>query len=393
MDERSFQNEFKELDSSYFEISSTFKDSMKAAISDQLVYLSNPSSYAALLGVAETAVSPPDDGTVYTGKGGLALLFLKLGELEKAGELAKESLERVSNSKVTFLCGFSGPLAILTVVEAKRGRTVNLGPILGLADQVCSLPSSLPDELLYGRAGYLFTLLFLRSEVSPDLVASTLVRRVVGTILESGRNMSREVGSRAPLMWAWHDKVYYGAAHGLAGILALLLQAKDHLTPCELVEQVKPTVDYLVNTAFPSGNFPSSKGNDKDRLVHWCHGAPGLIPLLLLAHQTWGGDHYLNVAKKAGKLVWERGLLKKGCGLCHGSAGNGYALLHLHKVTGDPVWLYRATCFASWCTNLARPDTVRADRPLSLFEGLAGTCYFLNEMLSPATAKFPCLLI
>lgn len=393
MDDRSFPNEFEELVSAQFEISVSFKESMKTALSDQVVYLSNPSSYAALLGVAERAVDPPDDGTVYTGKAGLALLFLKLGELERAGDLARESLERVSNSKVTFLCGFSGPLAILAVVESRRGRTVNLAPILSLADQVCSVPSSLPDELLYGRAGYLFTLLYLRAEVGVDSVPSTLLRRVVDSILQSGRDMSREVGSRAPLMWAWHDKVYYGAAHGLAGILAMLLQAKEHLTPCELLEQVKPTVDYLVNTAFPSGNFPSSKGNDKDRLVHWCHGAPGLIPVLLLAHRVWGGDQYLDPAKKAGQLVWERGLLKKGGGLCHGTAGNGYALLHLHLVTGDPVWLYRASCFATWCTNLARPDTVRADRPLSLFEGLAGTSYFLNEMLSPATAKFPCLLI
>ena len=69
-----------------------------------------------------------------------------------------------------------------------------------------------------------------------------------------------EVGSRAPLMWAWHDKVYFGAAHGLAGILGVLLQAREHITPAELEEQLKPTLDYLVNTAFLSGNFPSSKG-------------------------------------------------------------------------------------------------------------------------------------
>ena len=61
-------------------------------------------------------------------------------------------------------------------------------------------------------------------------------------------------------MWAWHDKVYYGAAHGLAGILCVLLQARDHLTRAELEEEVRPTLDYLVNTQLTSGNFPSSKG-------------------------------------------------------------------------------------------------------------------------------------
>merc|ERR1712045_864088 len=113
-------------------------------------------------------------------------------------------------------------------------------------------------------------------------VASHLLFSLCPSCLPSGRAMAGEVGSRAPLMWAWHEKVYYGAAHGIAGILTVLLQASDHITPAEMDEQVRPTMDYLVNTAFASGNFPSSKGNDKDRLVHWCHGAPGVVHALLL---------------------------------------------------------------------------------------------------------------
>jgi hypothetical protein len=128
-------------------------------------------------------------------------------------------------------------------------------------------------------------------------------------------------------------------------------------------------------------------------LVHWCHGAPGLVPALLLAHQQWGGADYLAAATRAGELVWERGLLRKGNGLCHGTAGNGYAFLSLYRATGEGLWLHRATCFATWCSNLARAELRRPDRPLSLFEGLAGTCYFLHDMLSPAEARFPGLEI
>ena len=80
-------------------------------------------------------------------------------------------------------------------------------------------------------------------------------------ILKSGQVMSKTTKSRSPLMYAWHDKVYIGAAHGLAGILSLLLQARECLTPAELKELVKPSVDYLLNLQMESGNFPSSKGN------------------------------------------------------------------------------------------------------------------------------------
>ena len=37
-----------------------------------------------------------------------------------------------------------------------------------------------------------------------------------------------------------------------------------------------------------------------------------------------------------------RGLLHKGVGLCHGIAGSGYALLSLHRATGDTRWRARA---------------------------------------------------
>ena len=51
---------------------------------------------------------------------------------------------------------------------------------------------------------------------------------------------------------------------------------------------VKPSVDYVLQLAFPSGNFPSSLGNNSDRLVHWCHGAPGVIHMLLQAYKVRG---------------------------------------------------------------------------------------------------------
>jgi len=49
------------------------------------------------------------------------------------------------------------------------------------------------------------------------------------------------------------------------------------------------------------------------RLVHWCHGAPGFIPLLASAIEAFPEDAeaLTGAAVKAGEVVWERGLLKK----------------------------------------------------------------------------------
>ena len=89
----------------------------------------------------------------------------------------------------------------------------------------------------------------------------------------------------APLLYAWHKKVYLGAAHGLCGELSVLLQAA-HLVP-EVLDpaaqrDVLATLDWVLAQRLPSGNLSSSLGKDTDELVQFCHGATGLLPTLLI---------------------------------------------------------------------------------------------------------------
>lgn len=39
--------------------------------------------------------------------------------------------------------------------------------------------SELPDELLYGRAGYLYALLYLNTEIGPGTVGETAIKEVL----------------------------------------------------------------------------------------------------------------------------------------------------------------------------------------------------------------------
>ena len=67
------------------------------------------------------------------------------------------------------------------------------------------------------------------------------------------------------------------------GIMHVLMH-----TELKLDEQddVKNTLLYMIKNRFPSGNYPSSEGNDSDRLVHWCHGAPGVALTLAKAYEV-----------------------------------------------------------------------------------------------------------
>jgi hypothetical protein len=66
------------------------------------------------------------------------------------------------------------------------------------------------------------------------------------------------------------------------------------------------------------------------------------------------------------EVVWARGLLRKGVGLCHGISGNAYVFLYLFRSTRGDDYLHRALAFArfSFSDECAQetwnePDEVR----------------------------------
>ncbi|KAK7082421.1 Glutathione S-transferase lancl1 [Halocaridina rubra] len=344
------------------------------------------------------------DTSIYTGCCGYSLLYLHLADilgddiyLQKAQPLMERCLKKMKGKRSSFLCGDAGPLAVAAVVFSKLNMKKEMANCIQglkkLERDVLNPSSGLPDEILYGRAGYLYALLFLQREIGKDAVHDQTIHAVVEAILDSGRALARHEKSRSPLMYEWHEKKYIGAAHGIMGILFMLLQVKEYLNDKELQEKIKPTIDYMCSLQFPSGNMPSSLGNKTDRLIHWCHGAPGGVFLFAKAYEVFGNQSYLDQAKKCAECVWERGLLWKGYGLCHGTAGNGYALLYMYQVTKDTEYLYQAAQFARWCQDYGTHRCRTPDRPMSLFEGLAGTIYFLTDLTNPESAKFPAFVI
>ncbi|XP_039903017.1 lanC-like protein 2 [Simochromis diagramma] len=344
----------------------------------------------------------PHDFSTYTGWTGIALLYLQLHRvsneasyLHRALDYVKRTMRILNGRKVTFLCGDAGPLAVGAVVHHKLNNTTDskecLSRLLQLQRSVLSPDSDIPDELLYGRAGYLYALLYVNKEIGTDAVDEDTITKVVTAIVESGKNMSAEQKKtdRCPLLYEWHKKQYIGAAHGLAGIYYMLMQSGAKVHPDILSELVRPSIDYVRHKRFRSGNFPSSLSNESDRLVHWCHGAPGVIHMLIMAHKIFKEEKYLKEAVDCGEVIWQRGLLRKGYGICHGTAGNGYAFLSLYKLTKEKKYLHRACKFAEWCLDYGTHGCRIPDRPYSLFEGMAGAIHYISEMENPEASCFP----
>ena len=75
-------------------------------------------------------------------------------------------------------------------------------------------------------------------------------------------------------------------------------------------------------------------------------------------------------------------VLAKGAGLCHGTAGNGFALLELFRRTGDSLWLDRARRFAMHAIEQSERMAARyGRRRYSLWTGDPGVAVYLHSCL------------
>nr|KJB84323.1 hypothetical protein B456_N018400 [Gossypium raimondii] len=289
--------------------------------------------------------------------------------------------------RVTFICGRAGVYALGAVIAKHSGDTSLQQRYLEKFKEI-RFPSDLPHELLYGRAGFLWACSFLNKHIGKDTISTARIRAVVDEIIESGKRLAGK--GRCPLMYEWHGKKYWGAAHGLAGIIHVLMDTE--LKPDE-AEYVKGTLRYIIKNRFPSGNYPSSEGSESDRLVHWCHGAPGITLTLVKAAEVFGDKEFLQAALDAGEVVWKRGLLKR-VGICHGISGNAYVFLSLYRLTGNVEYLYRAKAFTSFLSDRAEKLISQGkmhggDRPYSLFEGIGGMAHLFLDMVKASEARFP----
>ena len=173
---------------------------------------------------------------------------------------------------------------------------------------------------------------------------------------------------------------YVGPAHGFAGnVHALRGSVDDEVLRARvagLLERLALREGGLVNW-LPSVGEPVSKIR-----VQWCHGAPGIVSTLgdLLPESLLLG---------AGELTWRAGPLRKGPGLCHGTAGNGFALLRLYALTCDQRWLERARRFAMHAIEQVDRQRAQFGRGrYTLWTGDVGVALYLRACID-GNAGFP----
>lgn len=210
--------------------------------------------------------------------------------------------------------------------------------------------------------------------------------------------------------WLWQQdlygkqRIFMGAGHGWASNIYALWRAESLLNDLQYNQLRERTLSALktqaISHAEHSGqthagaiNWPPLADQETDLLMQWCHGAPGMICALQRADLP-ELDAWLY---KGGLSILEAGPLTKGPSLCHGTAGNGYALLYLHSrlqrrlpANLPPVhWLAQARRFAMHALHQSQANARQFQQArYSLWTGDAGLACFLLDCLTE-TPRLP----
>ena len=295
-------------------------------------------------------------------------------------------------------------------------------------------------DLLYGITGYLYSLLFLKKYLidlkkhnfkKEEKKLDDMIKEVFFELIEKGINNMIKYKWNNCLLYPFplnYDSYFYlGAAHGLIGVIYLLL-CTIQIYPDILTYECKPVSEFisknysnlsnliLINLNYikslqieSTGNFPDDvEGKDNGDKTYFCHGCVGAVHLFLLAEKIFPSNNFEDIAKNCNKCLWKRGILYKGNGLCHGMSSICYALIKLYKHTKDELYLNEAMGIAfatvdpeiqalvSEYKDPQRKKKGVPDTPYSLMEGDGGLLIMYYDLISLIngnsdimTGKFP----
>lgn len=298
----------------------------------------------------------------------VALRTLELCRMEPDIEPGEEHYHQSS-----LFFGETGPLLV----------AFRLAPDRTLADDLERLlPTSaeqLTDDINWGVPGAILAVMALHEWTGEE------------RWLEMARNLASILKSRRGHDGLWRQDDDYrglGALHGVAGNTLALLRVEPDATLAQATAAV--LARYAVRED-GFANWPGAKDRSLVRprdgciCLQWCTGAPGILA---------GACDFLDeeLMHLGANLIWQAGAHgdDKGHGLCHGTSGNGFALLKMFSRTGDEHWLARARRFAVHALEQAEKTTAAngGRGHHSLFTGDVGAALFAAACLDGDT-HFP----
>lgn len=267
------------------------------------------------------------------------------------------------------------------ILAARYAITEDALTLHALRDEIQRNLGNVTREVFWGSSGSALAALLIR-ESTGDSRFDDILREIQNEYWASWPE-----DGECPLLWMQQmygkNQRYVGAGHGAFGNLAPFIRAPDLLTAVMRTQLHGRIVKLLETYALHDGDATNWISCAEPRIgnrLQWCHGAPGII--MALAPYPSDDPRIEDLLRRGGEAIWQAGPLKKGPNFCHGTAGNGYALLRLYQRSGNTVWLRRAQRVAMhairqidiWRNQFGVPS-------FSLWTGEIGVALFANSVL------------
>jgi len=345
---------------------------------------------------------PQDDdledglGSVYFGAAGViwALDHLaRAGAIEGLPDLAPALAVALARNEPWYgATPYPGHASLLMGDLGIQLVQMRLKPDPGLADRIhaaIAANTMLPTlELMWGLPGSMLACLHMHGMTGEE--------RFIALFREQARKLVGEIEERAEGgIWTQHlygrHLRWLGAVHGFAGNMAPLLHGWAWLDEAQrrLVADAGARTFVADAAVSPLGaNWPATlPAKGPPTLCQHCHGAAGMVTTF--ADAPFSTPAFEAALLQGGMLTWNAGPLKKGTNLCHGTGGNGYAFLKLHRRTGEVLWLERARAFAMTAIEQVRQARAEYGQGrYSLWTGDPGLAVYLWDCIT-GEGRFP----
>ena len=294
-----------------------------------------------------TCLGQADDPiNVQSGAGGVGLFLCRA--IETGGDPALRDLVATTSRWVSAVVS-AEPNRPQGLYFGLAGATRFLGEAArclddpALAEQATTFALSLPTatfvpDITHGTAGIGLTQLdhWTRMGDARFLERAEASARALVAGAHNGTNgvvwpVADETGSR------FAGGIFYGFAHGNAGIAYFLLAAAEALHEAsyrDLALEGLETLMGLAQIRNGSATWDAAEGKSAP-WPHWCNGSSGVGTTLIRAWAVTGDERYRHMAELAAEGAlrekWRSSLIQ-----CHGLAGNAEFLLDMHDLTGEP---------------------------------------------------------
>lgn len=222
--------------------------------------------------------SVPPGGGLYYGPVSVAYLFFVLSGLYKELEVegytldvwsaaylrrAGEHMKKYPGPEAN-RCGVSDDVMALVAMDAVSTQDTELVKELCDFADIVTMDDA-ENEWLYGRAGYLYLLRFVKKWFPDNKEVEQEIDNTADEIID--------LIMVSPRPWKWHGKAYVGAVHGAIGIITQIV-----LTAPAWAPKLEADLGAILSYQYDNGNWPSSIPPGRDRLVQGMFSPPELQP-------------------------------------------------------------------------------------------------------------------